>query len=299
MTETLSRPDVEPIDQADGYAPEEIDVTGAEAPISPMADRIEHAANRINGFLRGRAEQKQLEFNQDEAYASYEDNIDTTKTRERAERNELVKRKIKGFGRSALSRMKNAGLITIGVGVIASEKAGDAMMNGFAKVDTGLDAIGSKIDTVAANYQTRSLNRENAKIERASEKQLAKESKQLEKSERVEIKIKAREDARFERSMRKKAALERRAARREKWSNRISSAKEYVTAIPTKAGDAMMNGFAKLDKGLDWTGDTMQAAKDATSERIERTRKKARVAKIAGKMAVQTYRDTKEAFKSA
>ncbi|HEY1085100.1 MAG TPA: hypothetical protein VGE34_00055 [Candidatus Saccharimonadales bacterium] len=91
---------------------------------------------------------------------------------------EKAKEKVMGFGRSALSRLKSAGLITLGLGVMGAkatgrgmknvgeaaktstvklgEKTGDAFIAGMKKVESGMDAAGTQIE---AFKQRREVNK--------------------------------------------------------------------------------------------------------------------------------------------
>lgn len=80
--------------------------------------------------------------------------------------------------------------------------------------------------------------------------------------------------------MRKKAALERRDARRAKWASTYNTLRSTA-----QSGVESTKNFA---------GDTAEKARDAA----ERAKRKAKVTRTAGRMALNTYRDTKEAFRN-
>lgn len=117
--------------------------------LSPTADRIDAVATRISGFLRNRAETKQKTADQEDAFASYEDNIQTTKDRERQERKDAAIATMKGIGRSALARLKNAGMITLGAGLIAGEAGNRGVKQAKAATIEGAKTAGQTIKTNA------------------------------------------------------------------------------------------------------------------------------------------------------
>lgn len=320
MTEVLNhRPATSPESFSDEEAPLfdmadfEADVQEPQPELSPAATRIRIAAERAAAFLEDRAETKLKVTEQDEAYDSYSENISATRNRIREEHVDAIEEKIEnakthigGIGNAALGRLKNAGLITIGLGVMAgeagvrgvrrsSEAAGDVVIGGLQKVEAGMDTVGNKIvDTKAGakeHYQTYQFNRETkanqkqfqreyAKEVKAFDKEAEKQSKLQAKADKLESKAAAREDRRFEREMRKKVALERRAERRARWVAKGNAVKD------------MAIGSAEAVK------ETYSSAADRAKELAESAKQKGRVTRTAGRMALKTYRDTKEAFKS-
>ena len=251
----------------------------------PSTDR---AASRLGNLLRSSADRAD---SLSESAAEYKDKART---------------KLRHIGAAALRGAKEAGLITVGLGVLGAEATGrgakrataatgDAMMAGFAKAESGMDYVGAKmLDTQAKvkdSYTTYQFNRELRADEKQFQKQNAKELKAFEKSSAKEAKIQAkqdkrnikeaaREDRRFERSMRKKAALERRDARRAKWSS------TYNTLRSTAQSG--------VESTKNFVSDTAEKSRDAA----ERAKRKAKVTRTAGRMALATYRDTKEAFRN-
>jgi|GEM_PF-2825609 hypothetical protein len=321
MTEVLNhRPATSPESFSDEEAPLfdmadfEADVQEPKPELSPTATRIRAAAERAATFLEDRAETRLKKTDQDEAYDSYSENISTTRNRIREERIDAVEEKIEnaktrisGFGRTTLGRLKNAGLITVVVpslmaseaGVRGVKRGGEAVGNvvigGLQKVETGMDTVGSKIVDAKAGakerYQTYQFNRETKTNQKQFQKEYAKEVKAFDKNaekqsklqakvDKVESKAAAREDRRFEREMRKKVALERRAERRARWVAKGNAVKD------------MAIGSAEAVK------ETYSSAADRAKELAESAKQKGRVSRTAGRMALQTYRDTKEAFKS-
>lgn len=279
--------------------------------ISPTGASLIRAAERINAALETRAinkahsraleeDARRTKASQDEALASYEENIDATRQRVREERIERIedklesaKGKVRSLGRTALSTLKDAGLITLGAGVLTTrasrrgvsklmDKSGDMMMAAGAKLETGADKIGAsmvagkeKVKNATAGAQLkleskrqdRQFKKQYEKELKAFDKNAEAERKAAEKQDKRDLKEAAREDKRFERSMRKKAALERRQARRTAWAAR----REAIVA-----------------RGRDLI--------DTAQDKAETMKRNVRVTRTAGRMALQTFRDTREAF---
>lgn len=300
--------------------------------VSPTGSSIVRAATRINSVLERRAINKAhseaLKEYRSIDNAGYVDHIASLAESEEVspmaqasaqmalEREHRIadtkeffdtsKENVSKLGRSALKSLKSAGMITLGLGVLGAEAAGrgakrtaemtgDGMMAGFAKAEAGMDRVGNKIletkADIKSSYQTYQFNRETkanqkqfqkeyAKEVKAFDKATAKEAKIQAKQDKIDIKEAAREDRRFERSMHKKAALERRNARRARWSASFDTLK--ATAV------------SGIESSKDFVTDTTDKAR----ETAERAKQKARITRTAGRMALATYRDTKEAFRS-
>ena len=77
----------------------------------------------------------------------------------------------------------------------------------------------------------------------------------------------------------KKAALARRKARREVWAKRFNS-----------AGKGLMDGFAKLETGMDIVGDKMINAKDKVIDKTERTKASVNRRRNLGRLAIDSRR---------
>ena len=313
--------------------------------VSPTGATLVRAAQRINGLLERRAIDNKahgdaLKEYRDRDHSGYVDHIADLKESEeatpmarataemaldseyrKADREAMVekaKNKVRGFGTSALSRLKNAGRLAVELPVVAleagangvkraNEAMGDATMKGFEKIETGMDTVGTKIVDTKANvkekYQTFQFNRETNANQRQFQKDYAKEMKAFDKEAKSEQKLQAKvdkweskfaakEDRRFERSMRKKEAEERRAARRQRWADRRNTIKEAIISAPEKAGDAMMAGFGKLENGMDRVGARMVDTKEAASDKIERTKASAQAIGAAVLAAREAFKTT-------
>lgn len=315
--------------------------------VSPTGATLVRAAQRINGLLERRAVNKAhgdaLKEYRDRDHSGYVDHIADLKDSEEAtpmarataemaleseyrkadskELLEKTKTKIRGFGTSALSRLKNAGRLTVGLPVVAldagingvkraSEAMGDATIRGFEKVENGMDKVGNKIVDTKANvkekYQTFQFNQETKSNQKQFKKEYAKEMKAFDqqaaderklqaKIDKWESKLAAKEDRRFERSMRKKAGEEKKAARKARWADRRNTIKEAIVSAPEKAGDAMMAGFGKLENGMDRVGARMVDAKETASDKVERAKASVHTTRAAGRAALEAFRTTRQA----
>lgn len=315
--------------------------------VSPTGTSIVRAAQRINSLLEQRAINKAhgeaLKEYHDRDHSDYIDHLASLKDSEevtpmarataemalnneyrKADREEMIekaKNKLRGFGSSALTRLKNAGRLTIGLpGAVveagingakrANEAMGDAVMAGLEKTEAGMDAVGKKIVETKANIktnsQTRQFNRETKSNQKQFQKEYAEEMKAFDKQAKSEAKLQAKvdkweskfaakEDRRFERSMRKKAAKERRAARHQRWSDRRNAIKEAIVSAPEKAGDVMMAGFGKLENGMDKVGTAMMNGKEAVSDKVERSKASFHATRAAGRAALEAFKSTHQA----
>lgn len=334
MTELLSR---RPTDGPESFSDEEAplfdmadfeaDVQEPKPELSPTATRLRAAAERAATFLDDRAETKLQKTEQDEAYGSYSENISATRDRIREERIDAVEAKIEnakarigGLGRTTLGRLKNAGLITVGLSLMASEagvrgvKRGSeavssAAINGLGKVEVGMSTAGNKIaDTKASvkdRYQTYQFNKESKSNQKQFQKEYAKQTKAFDKEaardrklqtkvDKWESKAAAKYDRRFEREMRKKAALEHRAERRELWASRFNTVKEAVASVPERAGNHMMAGFAKIETGIDRTGRSIVNAKERAGDKVERVKVSAHTTRAAGRAALEAFKAARQ-----
>lgn len=314
--------------------------------VSPAGATLVRTAQRINVLLERHAMNKThgeaLKEYRDRDHSGYIDHVDRLKDSEeatpmarataemaldseyrKADREEMLekaKSKVRGFGSSTLTRLKNAGLITVGLPVIAveagikgakraNEVMGDAVMTGFEKVEAGIDIAGRKIvekkENIKTNHQTRQFNRETKANQKQFQKEYAKETKAFDKEAKSEAKLQAKvdkweskfaakEDRRFERSMRKKVAEERRAERRTRWAGRLASVKEAIVATPDMMGDAIMTGFGKLENGMDKVGTTIVNGKEAAADKIERSKASVHATRAAGRAALEAFRTTRQ-----
>ncbi|MDB5165347.1 MAG: hypothetical protein JWM00_237 [Candidatus Saccharibacteria bacterium] len=181
--------------------------------LSPTASLIRVAANRVAGALEQRALSIHTKEAQEQAFDSYENNIATSKqldkdenkaykmnerfesSQARQEKLDEAKIKVRGFGRSALAHLKNAGMITLGVGLLAGEaagrgakrgaeaaidgtknvttktadKLGDATMSGLGKAENLAETVGTKILGVAESVKEAREYRKEAAARRKDE----------------------------------------------------------------------------------------------------------------------------------
>lgn len=308
--------------------------------VSSTGTSIVRAAQRIHNLLERRAinsaHSEALKEYRDRDHSDYIDHLANLKDSQeatpmarataemalegeyrKADREEMIekaKNKVRGFGSSALTRLKNAGRLTVGLPVTAveagikgakraNEAMGDAVMAGFEKAEASMDAVGNKIADTKANiktgHQTRQFNRETRSNQRQFQKEYAKEMKAFDKEAKSERKLQAKVDgweSKFaEHSIRKKAAQERREARRERWAERRAMIKEAIISAPDQAGDAMMAGFAKLENGMDAVGNAMAGAKEAATSRIERGKASVHTTRAAGRAALEAFKTTRQA----
>ena len=196
-----------------------------------------------------------------------------------------AKKKLRLFGRSALRAATATGEFTLGAGVLAAnkgleladradaavisaaesaknnvkdayntaaDKTGEAIMNGLANVEAGMDKVGDKLVGFKDGVK---------------EKLIA----------------------------RKAAALARRQARRDRWSQRIAGAKESLNNGLDRSAELAMAAGAKLEQGMDAVGTKMVNAQEAATDKIERTRTSVRTTRAAGRAALDAFRATQAA----
>lgn len=280
MTELLTRyPEIDDEQPTNNeLVDDSVDTSGGSREVSPTGSKIVRAAERINTMLENRAIGNAYvdAHIEDRARSNEVDSLNTNETlTDREKQIELTKAKIRSFGRAALTKVLNA--------------PGDLMMAAGAKAEQGMDSVGTKMvagaekvrGTVAgvqlkaeSNWQNRQFKRDYKKEMKAFDKNAEIERKDTAKQDKKDIKEAAREDERFERSMRKKAALERRTARREKWSLRREKVIVVGSAVKGLTKDALDSGMNKY----------------------ESAKNNARVVRTAGRMAIRTFKDTRTAF---
>ena len=306
MTETLIRP--VPLYESTPYDPSEdngevvageiIDSSSSTMPeatsdtreVSPTGSKLVRAANRINTLLETRVVNKAhgeaLRENklhdavkQDEAYASYESNVERSndidqayaiddiynKNAARSERLEASKERVKKFGRNALSRLQNAALISLGLGIMGAEagykgakkgveatksgtkafgeKAGDGMMAAGRKLENGMDSFANSVTSVKENVSDNREARKQAatrKAEKAAtQKRERHENKMKNKNEKAQAKQDRVNEAKERAEKRMNEAIARKQARRDKWSARrdalVDGAKYAGTTVKINA----------------------------------------------------------------
>lgn len=186
MTETQHRPAPEVAEQRSQEvdmlnemynAPEvNIDSPQENREISPLGSSLVRAAERVSSILEARAINKAhgeaLKEYRDRDHSDYVDHLsslaDSTEATptakasaqialEReyhiADREQLIadaKDKIRGFGNSALRRLKNAGLVTLGIGIIGAEAGVKSAKKGAELAEEGARFAGK---TVKANAE--------------------------------------------------------------------------------------------------------------------------------------------------
>ncbi|HEY0965604.1 MAG TPA: hypothetical protein VGE13_03940 [Candidatus Saccharimonadales bacterium] len=156
----------------------------------------------------------------------------------REDREKMIEKgteKVRGFGRSVIAHLKGVGEITLGIGLASAEvagrgvkktaeaaktgtakfgeKVGDGFIAGMKKVESGMDATGTKIETIKQNLEANKMHKEALVENRKRDEQHENALKMNEKFDRVK--------------KRKDAALVRKQARHRKWTNLKTGLKEY------------------------------------------------------------------------
>lgn len=307
MTELMTRP----VYEAEPYEPssddgeivqgevvdsleESYDIPAAEAAdesreVSPTGASLVRAANRVNDLLEKRAinnahaealqenQQRKVDA-QNNAYASYEENIDVSAEQDEAyrmndkidaraarkERLEEAKDKVRGAGRRALGFLKNAGLITLGAGVLAGEYAAKKVKSGTETVTLGAmiakDRVASAAETAALGAMIGTDKvKDGAKFAKDTVKVNATTAYEIGKYEvaeavdRAKNKVSEAKDTVSEKyadvkqtagdmiasvrerlRRRKEAALTRKYERHAKWNKLRSASKEFVGTFSRK-----------------------------------------------------------------
>lgn len=238
------------------------------------------ATSRVGRFLQRTADRLENGAN----HADTASNYLTDKT-------ELAKTKLRGIGRSALARLKSAGLITLGIGVMSagattrgvkqaaeatkagtakfSEKAGDGFITGMKKVESGMDKAGAAMVSAQEKYSD------------------FREARREAKQERIEA---AKERAR----QAKEAALARKAERRAKWAARRDAVKQYGRDVKegfVEARDAAVNGAKYVNATVKTNAEFAGAAtRELTREQKAKLGRFAARARAAGEGAVEGWK---------
>ena len=280
MSETLPRSASAPnkIDVATPDTEElEMIVNGNAASKSPETEPAfddrepSHAASilyRVADFFKDRAinkahgealreDKQRVEQAQDEANASYEDNIAFTRDRKREEFINSVEAKIDtardfvtAIGRNALEYGAKAGLVTLGVGIVAGEAVKTGAERAYANskdvAETGALHAMYAADSLKDTYQ----NTKNTFLEKLGNM--------------------------------KTAALARREARRAKWTARKQSALEFIDVV--KANGANLASVT-LEKGQG----VIDSARNEGQRVIGETTGRINAARAAGRAALEVY----------
>lgn len=212
----------------------------ASAELSPTASLIRAAAHRMAGLLEGRAMKKRMKAEQDAAFDSYGDNISATRDRERAEKIERVEafvddatERVAAVGRTTLHGMKEAGMITVGIGYIAGESAVKGVKSGAETAALAGMAAGDKVKSAAETAAVAGMLAKDKAGElvtdgwNKAEAAAGAVGQKLENGIDKTVEFGADLKERF--IARKEAARARRQARRERWSARIQAGKDAVT----------------------------------------------------------------------
>ena len=168
-----------------------------------------------------------LKDSQDEAYDSYRENISATAKRERAERREVFASKAKEtaskIGRNTLD-------IALGAGIVVSEAVRTGAENTRNKFASGID---KSFDT-AGKAGDKMLGGIEKGLDRIDQ---AKQNRQ----ERREARAEAREYKRQDRLKKRQAAEDRKAARHRRWINRQQAVGNTVSANFEKGKDKVIS----------------------------------------------------------
>lgn len=273
--------------------------------LSPTGSLLLRAATRINNFLERRAIKKAhgeaLKENrsrateaQTDAFASYEDNIQTTADREtaeaqedadwdtahrmnekfdartaRQERMEAAKDRVRGAGRAALE-------FTIGAGVLGAEYAVNTAKSGAETLSAGAQAGMNKAEELASKA--------GAQMEAGVDASIAAMTNALETGKQKiasgrETLSDMIASVRERLVRRKEAALTRKYERHARRMQRREAWKQYKSDVK--------DGFVE----------TKDAVKDAAKEKVEKTKWNARAARTAGRAALLTFHETRDALK--
>lgn len=197
-----------------------------------VADFFEHRAiNKAHGDAL-RENQTRIEDAQADAFASYEENITATREMKRKERKEAIDQSIDRartfattVGRNALEYTAQAGLVTLGAGIMAGEAVKSGAEKAYQSSKDMADATALRAMYAA---DTITSTAESAALKAMYATDVIKDKYQDTKTSLAE---------KFH-SL-KEAALTRREARRAKWNARKKDAKvkagEFATATREKA----------------------------------------------------------------
>jgi len=221
----------------------------------PGESNVDQSASRVGNLLRGSA---------DLADSASERLTDTK---------EYAKTKLRSFGRAALRAARAGREFGAGVKAIATEKALDVADRVDIAAQRGAEAVATKVKDTYNGAIDKSLESLDKGADYLGDKMNG-----------------LKESAKEKLVARKNAALARRQARRERWSQRFTSAKETVKNGYDKSGDALMSGFAKLENGADYVGDKMLKAKDKAADKAERTRASVAATRAIGRAAIDARR---------
>ncbi len=221
----------------------------------PAESNVDQSASRIGNLLRGGAD------------------VADTASEKLTDTKEYAKSKLRSLGRAALRAARATRELGAGVKAIATEKALDVADRVDMAAQRGVEAAGTKIKDTYNSAIDKGMESLDKGADYVGDKMIGLK-------EGVKEKLVAR----------KNAALARRQARRERWSQRWSSTKETVRSAYDKSGDALMNGFAKVENGADYLGTKMVNAKDKAANKVERTRASVAATRAIGRAAIDARR---------
>jgi len=304
MTELMIRPqsDVEPYEPHEPYDPtqddgeiiegevvsdiyEDVGLPDSQTETTSEGFTSYEQPSRFGGTLRriaDRLDQRSTSKMYEEAYRM-NDKFDAKVARK--EKMDQAKERISSFGRAALGRMKNLGLTSLGLGVMAGEasvrgvkrgyeaskdatakfgqKVGDGFIAGLEQVNNGMDTASEKIATKHNEHKA-------AKEARASEKESNKQKRIEANRERA--------------NHRKEAALARKKARRNKWAARREGLKEYAGFVK--------EGFVETkDAAKEVAKASYEKAKHLTNEQKSKLGDLAMRARVSGEAAVDAWKN--------
>lgn len=133
---------------------------------------------------------------QNEAMTSYSDNFvasyklsEAQKKAEKREKIDAVKESVRGVGRRTLDVVKTAGLVTLGVGILAAERGAQAAKNGLSKFadvkDASSEAIGGVREAMSARKAAAQARKNNRTTQRAQRKAPDSENSRSKGGERM------------------------------------------------------------------------------------------------------------------
>lgn len=228
---------------------------GAAIETDSSVSNVDHSASRIGNLLRGSAD------------------LADTASEKLTDTKEYAKTKLRSLGRAALRAARASRELGAGVKAIATEKALDVADRVDTAAKRGVEAAGTKIKDTYNGAIDKGMESLDKGADYVGDKM-------IDLKESVKEKLVAR----------KTAAIARRQARRERWSQRFASAKETVKNGYDRSGDTLMSGFAKLENGVDYVGDKMLKAKDKASDKVERTRASVAATRAIGRAAIDARR---------
>ncbi|MGB3946215.1 MAG: hypothetical protein WBK76_05260 [Candidatus Saccharimonadales bacterium] len=234
----------------------------AERTAAPAESSVGVSSSRLADLLRKGADRA------DAAAERWDDTKDRAKT------------KLRGFGRAALRAASATGEFTVGAGMQVANKGLELADRADAAF---LDAADRAKESIKNTY--------NAAADRAGEAIMNGLASVENGADKVGDKLVDIKDGIKEKlAARKQAALKRRQARRDRWSQRWATAKETVNAGLDRSAELAMTAGAKLENGLDIVGTKMLDTQEAAKAKVERTRLSVRTTRAAGRAALDAYK---------